>query len=447
MSEGEESLFAELRLTGSSAWNKLHGDVTARLTGIAGRRDAADHGDPRPGDPWRRRGPPARLCRRADGVGVRRRDAGRLPSMPSKARPTPSTAAGAGPTRSSRPCTPTASSAPPWKPCRRPQWRRFPPSAVSCWPRPVCSAMAARCRGGTCSHRCRANPVWPGTRRPRRWSGRSAPTPRSSPVSPIGPCRVGGWTPSREKPSAAAPSACRCGATSRRVLLNFDGSFDSVQTLAHELGHAYHNANLAGRTAMQRRTPMAMAETASIFCETIMVQAGLAAAGDGERLAPAQRGPARRLPGRGRHPQPLSLRAGGVDQEGERDPAVRRAVRADAGRPAGHLRRRSRPLHAAPVHVGGETALLLQRLSTTGRIASACCSARASTPATRTTRTGFGPDTTTCCRRPVWRRRPSWRPASTSTSRRSTSGRPASRVIGDRIDAFERLVDAGRRTA
>jgi pepF/M3 family oligoendopeptidase len=65
-----------------------------------------------------------------------------------------------------------------------------------------------------------------------------------------------------------------------RVLCNFDGSFDSVQTLAHELGHAYHNVNLGDRTPMQRSTPMALAETASIFCETIMVQAGLAAVGD-----------------------------------------------------------------------------------------------------------------------------------------------------------------------
>jgi oligoendopeptidase F len=72
-----------------------------------------------------------------------------------------------------------------------------------------------------------------------------------------------------------------------RVLCNFDGSFDSVQTLAHELGHAYHNLNLGERTQMQRATPMALAETASIFCETIMVQAGLAAVGDdaGGRLA------------------------------------------------------------------------------------------------------------------------------------------------------------------
>ncbi len=72
-----------------------------------------------------------------------------------------------------------------------------------------------------------------------------------------------------------------------RVLCNFDGSFDAVQTLAHELGHAYHNLNLGDRTPLQRNTPMALAETASIFCETIMVQAGLAAVGDdaGARLA------------------------------------------------------------------------------------------------------------------------------------------------------------------
>ncbi len=70
-----------------------------------------------------------------------------------------------------------------------------------------------------------------------------------------------------------------------RVFLNFDGSLDCVQTLAHELGHAYHNTNLAGRTALQRQTPMALAETASIFCETIMVQAGLARADDRRRLA------------------------------------------------------------------------------------------------------------------------------------------------------------------
>jgi pepF/M3 family oligoendopeptidase len=70
-----------------------------------------------------------------------------------------------------------------------------------------------------------------------------------------------------------------------RVMMNFAGTFDSVSTLAHELGHAYHNANLADRTPMQRQTPMALAETASIFCETILVQSGLAGAAPATRLA------------------------------------------------------------------------------------------------------------------------------------------------------------------
>ncbi|MEO6652322.1 MAG: M3 family oligoendopeptidase [Ilumatobacteraceae bacterium] len=69
------------------------------------------------------------------------------------------------------------------------------------------------------------------------------------------------------------------------VLLNWAGSVDSAQTTAHELGHAYHNITLAGRTALQRRLPMALAETASIFCETLAVEAGLARLEGPERLA------------------------------------------------------------------------------------------------------------------------------------------------------------------
>ena len=69
------------------------------------------------------------------------------------------------------------------------------------------------------------------------------------------------------------------------VLMNFDGSFRSVQTLAHELGHAYHNTTLAHRTPLQRQLPMALAETASIFCETIMIEEGLRSATGDDRLA------------------------------------------------------------------------------------------------------------------------------------------------------------------
>jgi oligoendopeptidase F len=69
------------------------------------------------------------------------------------------------------------------------------------------------------------------------------------------------------------------------VLLNWSGSVESAQTTAHELGHAYHNTQLAHRTSLQRRLPMALAETASIFCETLVVEAGLRHLQGADRLA------------------------------------------------------------------------------------------------------------------------------------------------------------------
>ncbi len=69
------------------------------------------------------------------------------------------------------------------------------------------------------------------------------------------------------------------------VLLNWSGSADAAQTTAHELGHAYHNTTLAGRTHLQRRLPMALAETASIFCETLVVEDGLTRLEGDQRLA------------------------------------------------------------------------------------------------------------------------------------------------------------------
>jgi oligoendopeptidase F len=77
------------------------------------------------------------------------------------------------------------------------------------------------------------------------------------------------------------------GVQESRLLHNFGGSLDDVFTLAHELGHAYHNACAfaRGRTELQSDTPMTLAETASIFCETVVVNALLARADDRERLA------------------------------------------------------------------------------------------------------------------------------------------------------------------
>ncbi|MEM7737589.1 MAG: M3 family oligoendopeptidase [Deinococcota bacterium] len=65
-----------------------------------------------------------------------------------------------------------------------------------------------------------------------------------------------------------------------RILLNFGGNLDDLFTLAHELGHGYHNDCMYRfeRTTAQASSPMTLAETASIFCETIVVNALLAAA-------------------------------------------------------------------------------------------------------------------------------------------------------------------------
>ena len=69
-----------------------------------------------------------------------------------------------------------------------------------------------------------------------------------------------------------------------RVLANFKPSFDGVSTIAHELGHGYHNMLISARAMLQRETPMTLAETASIFCETIIQHAALADAQPAEQI-------------------------------------------------------------------------------------------------------------------------------------------------------------------
>ncbi len=60
-----------------------------------------------------------------------------------------------------------------------------------------------------------------------------------------------------------------------RILANYDGSFDELTTLAHELGHGFHNYCQRGLPMLRRGAPMTLAETASIFCETIVFNAAL----------------------------------------------------------------------------------------------------------------------------------------------------------------------------
>jgi len=68
------------------------------------------------------------------------------------------------------------------------------------------------------------------------------------------------------------------GVKESRIFINFDGSQDQLSTIAHELGHAFHNecAYQFNKTPLQQITPMTLAETASTFCETIVTEAVLA---------------------------------------------------------------------------------------------------------------------------------------------------------------------------
>ncbi len=74
------------------------------------------------------------------------------------------------------------------------------------------------------------------------------------------------------------------GVEESRILCNFDGSFDQLVTVAHELGHGYHSFCQTGLPMLRRGAPMTLAETASIFCETIVFNAALERASEGERL-------------------------------------------------------------------------------------------------------------------------------------------------------------------
>ncbi len=71
-----------------------------------------------------------------------------------------------------------------------------------------------------------------------------------------------------------------------RVLTNFDGSFSAIDTLAHELGHSFHDRQVQTNRAMNMDYPMQVAETASTFNETFLCNKFLEkAANSEEKLA------------------------------------------------------------------------------------------------------------------------------------------------------------------
>ncbi len=61
-----------------------------------------------------------------------------------------------------------------------------------------------------------------------------------------------------------------------RIFMTWGNNERSLSTLAHELGHAFHNEVLATVPPAQRRLPMTLAETASTFGEALVREAALA---------------------------------------------------------------------------------------------------------------------------------------------------------------------------
>ena len=71
-----------------------------------------------------------------------------------------------------------------------------------------------------------------------------------------------------------------------RVLTNYDGSMSDIVTLAHELGHGYHNFMIFDNRPLNMSYSMPVAETASTFNENIVVNYAIKnAANDDEKLA------------------------------------------------------------------------------------------------------------------------------------------------------------------
>jgi pepF/M3 family oligoendopeptidase len=69
-----------------------------------------------------------------------------------------------------------------------------------------------------------------------------------------------------------------CGVPSikqSRVLTNFDGTFSDVVTLAHELGHSFHDRQVFAHSILTQDYSMPVAETASTFNEVLVMSTAI----------------------------------------------------------------------------------------------------------------------------------------------------------------------------
>lgn len=87
--------------------------------------------------------------------------------------------------------------------------------------------------------------------------------------------------PREGKVGGAFDCAVHCAGQSR-VLTNFDGSFSDIVTLAHELGHSFHDRQVYRNSPLNRDYSMPVAETASTFNEVLVMNTAISECEDKE---------------------------------------------------------------------------------------------------------------------------------------------------------------------
>ncbi|MEW5994896.1 MAG: M3 family oligoendopeptidase [Candidatus Zixiibacteriota bacterium] len=90
------------------------------------------------------------------------------------------------------------------------------------------------------------------------------------------------WVEAEDRPGKAGGGFCTGTGPLRqsRIFMTYSGTFGNLLTLAHELGHAYHSWVLKDKPFFATEYPMNLGETASIFSETLVIDAALEQATD-----------------------------------------------------------------------------------------------------------------------------------------------------------------------
>ena len=86
-----------------------------------------------------------------------------------------------------------------------------------------------------------------------------------------------GWIEAEDRANKSAVAFCSGFPLSKesRVFMTFSGTITNVLTLAHELGHAFHNDAMKSINGVNKQYPMSIAETASTFSEMIILDAAM----------------------------------------------------------------------------------------------------------------------------------------------------------------------------